>query len=78
MKTALRLIALLISAILGLWVVIHGIALVVALRTEPGHEDILRQLAEGSISIAGGISVLSVAVEQLYCMRTHRKDDSLI
>jgi uncharacterized membrane protein HdeD (DUF308 family) len=78
MRSALRLIALLISAILGLWVVIHGIALVVALRTEAGHEDILRQLAEGSISIAGGISVLSVAVEQLYCMRTHRKDDSLI
>lgn len=78
MRTVLRSVALFLSAFIGLWAVIHGIILVVALRTEPGHEDILRHLAEGSISIAGGICVLSVAVEQLYCMRTHRKDDSLI
>ncbi len=78
MKTLLRLVALSLSAFIGLWVVIHGIVVVIALPSEPGREDILRHLAEGSISIAGGICVLSVAVEQLYCMRTHRKDDSLI
>ena len=78
MKTVLRIVALSLSAFIGLWVVIHGIAVVVALRAEPAHEDILRHLIEGSVSIAGGICVLSVAVEQLSCLRTHRKDDSLI
>jgi hypothetical protein len=38
----------------------------------------LQYLLEISVSIAGGICVLSVAVEQLNCWRTHRKDGGLI
>lgn len=77
MKTALRLTALLLCSLVGLFVLGRGIVLVVATRV-PGHEDILRDLVEGSISIAGGICVLSVAIEQLECWRTHHKDDSLL
>lgn len=77
MKTALRLAMLFICALAGLWILGHGIALVVALRA-PGHPDVLRHLVEGSVRIAGGICVLSVALEQFECWRTHRKDDSLL
>jgi hypothetical protein len=77
MKTALRLAILLISALAGLWMLGHGIALVVVIGT-PGHPDVLRLLVEGSIRIAAGICVLSVALEQFDCWRTHRKDDSLL
>jgi len=38
----------------------------------------LRHLLEGSILIAGGVCVLSVAVQQLYCWRTHRKGGGLL
>jgi len=79
MKTALRVAALLLTALVGLWALGHGIALAAALRAFPGgHEDILRHLVEGSISIAGGVSVLSLSVQQLYCWRTHRKDGGLL
>jgi hypothetical protein len=77
MKTALRVVVLFLCALIGLLAVGHGIALVVAVRT-PGHEDVLGHLVEGSVYLAGGICVLSVAMEQLNCWRTHRKDDSLL
>ncbi|MFB3922606.1 MAG: hypothetical protein ACE145_12850 [Terriglobia bacterium] len=79
MKTALRIVALVLSAIVGLWVLIHGIVLVISIRhlAEAG-QDIFGELVEISVSIAGGICVLSVAVEQLDCLRTHRKEDSLL
>ena len=79
MKTALRVVALFLSAVIGLWVIAHGIAIAVAIRHLSGeNRDILNELIECSVSIAGGICVLSVAVEQLNCWRTHRKEDSLI
>jgi len=79
MKTALRLIVLILAAVIGLWAVGHGIALAASIRAlAREHADILGDLIELSVSIAGGICVLSVAVEQLYCWRTHRKEDSLL
>lgn len=77
LKSALRVVTLILCAIIGLWAVGHGIALVIMLRA-PSHEDMLQYLLEVSVSIAGGICVLSVAVEQLYCWRTHHKDGGLI
>ena len=79
MKTGLRVVALILSAVVGLWAVGRGIALAVAVRSVAGeHAPIMSDLLEVGISIAGGICVLSVAVEQLNCWRTHRKEDSLI
>jgi uncharacterized membrane protein YbhN (UPF0104 family) len=79
MKTALRVVALLLTAVIGLWALAHGIALAIAVRALPSeHEDIIRHLVEGSISIAGGVCVLSLAVQQLYCWRTHRKGGGLL
>jgi ATP-dependent protease HslVU (ClpYQ) peptidase subunit len=79
MKAALRVVALALTAVIGLWAVGHGIALAVAIRAlVREHADIVGELIEVSVSIAGGICVLSVAVEQLYCWRTHRKEDSLL
>jgi len=43
-----------------------------------GHDDMLQYVFEVSVSIAGGVCVLSVAVEQLICWRTHHKDGGLI
>lgn len=77
LKTALRVVTLVLCAIIGLWAVGHGVALAVMLQA-PSHEDMLQYLLEVSVSIAGGICVLSVAVEQLDCWRTHRKDGGLI
>ncbi len=76
-KTVLRVITLVLCAIVGLWAVGHGIALIAIFRA-PSREDMLQYLLEVSVSIAGGICVLSVAVEQLYCWRTHHKDGGLI
>ena len=79
MKTALRVAALALTALIGLWALVHGIIVAVAVRAIPGeHSDVLRQLIEGSIFIAGGVCVLSVAVQQLYCWRTHRQDGGLL
>jgi len=79
MKTALRVLALALSAVVGLWVLGHGVVLVVSIRHLAGSgQDIVEELIESSVSIAGGICVLSVAVEQLICWRTHRKEDSLL
>ena len=77
MKTVLRACLLLLCALVGLLVLGRGIVEVVAIRM-PGHEDITRHLVEGSILIAAGIAVLSVAIEQFNCWRTHRKDESLL
>jgi len=76
-KTALRVVTLALCAIIGLWAVVHGFALAVTVRA-PSHEDMLRYLLEVGVSIAGGVCVLSVAVEQLNCWRSHHKDDGLI
>jgi hypothetical protein len=76
-KTALRVVTLALCGIIGLWAVVHGIALA-AIVSALRHEDMLQYLLEVSVSIAGGICVLSVAVQQLNCWRTHRKDGGLI
>jgi hypothetical protein len=76
-RTGLRILTLVLCAIIGLWAVGHGIALAVTVRA-PSHEFLLEYLLEISVSIAGGVCVLSVAVEQLNCWRTHRKDEGLI
>jgi hypothetical protein len=76
-KTALRVVTLGLCAIVGLWAVGHGVALVL-MASAPSHADMLQYLLEVSVSIAGGVCVLSVAVQQLLCWRTHRKDAGLI
>ncbi len=79
MKTTLRVLALVLSALIGLWALGRGIGLAAAIRLPAGeHPDIVRQVLEASISIAGGICVLSVAVQQIYCWRTHRKNGGLL
>jgi hypothetical protein len=76
-KTAVRIVSLALCAIIGLWAVVHGFALA-ATASALRHEDMLQYLLEVSVSIAGGVCVLSVAVQQLNCWRTHRKDEGLI
>ncbi len=76
-KTAFRVVTLALCAIIGLWAVGHGFALA-TMVSAPSHEEMLRYLLEVSVSIAGGVCVLSVAVQQLNCWRTHRKDGGLI
>jgi hypothetical protein len=76
-KTALRVVTLALCAIIGLWAVAHGFALA-ATASAFRYEDMLQYLLEVSVSIAGGVCVLSVAVQQLICWRTHRKDSGLI
>jgi hypothetical protein len=77
MKTVFRVLALILCSLAGLFLLGRGIVLVVALGM-PGHADVVRHLVEGGVFIAAGICVVSVAIEQLYCWRTHRKDDSLL
>jgi hypothetical protein len=77
MKTILHIVILVLSTLTGLAVTAHGIAEAVLIHT-PGHEDILRHLIGGSISIAGGACVLAVAIEQIECLRTHRKSGGLL
>jgi hypothetical protein len=76
-KSALRVATLVLCAIIGLWAIGHGFALA-ATATALSHEDVLQYLLEVSVSIAGGVCVLSVAVQQLNCWRTHHKDGGLI
>jgi hypothetical protein len=76
-KTALRVISLALCAIIGLWAVGHGFVLA-TMASAPSREDMLEYLLEVSVSIAGGVCVLSVAVQQLNCWRTHHKDGGLI
>jgi uncharacterized membrane protein HdeD (DUF308 family) len=79
MKTALRVAALILTAVIGLWALGHGIALAVTVRVNPEDgSTMLRYLVEGSVFIAGGVSVLSLAIQQLYCWRTHRKGSGLL
>lgn len=79
MKTALRVAALVLTAVIGLWALGHGITLAVAVRVISEEQpNILHSLVEGSVFIAGGVSVLALAVQQLYCWRTHRKSGGLL
>ena len=79
MKTALRVVVLILTALMGLWLLGHGIILGVSAHLgTAGDGDVVSLLLEGSVFIAGGICVVSVAVQQLYCWRTHRKDGGLI
>ncbi len=77
MKTVLRVAILVLCALTGLVVTAHGIVQAALIRT-PGHEDIMRHLVEGSISIAGGACVVGVAIQQLECLRSHRKSGGLL
>lgn len=63
---------------MGLWSIGNGINIVASLTGEGIHEDVVRHLIEGSIAIAGGLCVLSVAVELLYYWRTHHKDGGVM
>jgi hypothetical protein len=76
-KTTLRVVALGLCAVIGLWAVGHGFALA-AMASAPSQKDMLQYFLEVSVSIAGGVCVLSVAVQQLYCWRTHHRDGGLI
>ena len=76
-RSALRIVTLAVCAVMGLWALAHGIFLASTL-TAASHEEMLHYLFEMSLSIAGGVCVLSVAVEQLICWRTHHKDGGLI
>ena len=53
LKTALRVVTLVLCAIIGLWAVAHGFALVATAKA-PSHEDMLQYLLEVSVSIACG------------------------
>ena len=77
MKTALRVAILVLCILTGLVVTGHGIAQAVLAHT-PGRADVMRQLIEGSISIAGGVCVMAVAYDQPECLRTHRKSGNLL
>jgi hypothetical protein len=77
MKTVLRVAILVLCALTGLLVTGHGIAQVVLIHT-PGRADVMRHLIEGSISIAGGACVLAVAIDQLECLRAHRKGGDIL
>ena len=77
MKTVLRVVILVLCALTGLVVAGHGIAQAVLIHT-PGREDVMRHLIEGSISIAGGVCVVAVAVDQLECLRTHHRSGNIL
>ncbi|MBZ5565338.1 MAG: hypothetical protein LAP13_23315 [Acidobacteriia bacterium] len=77
MKTAVRVASLFLCALVGLVLVGRGIVTVVIMRL-PGHEDFLHHIVEGGVFIGAGVCVLAVALEQIYCWRTHRRHDSLI
>jgi hypothetical protein len=79
MKTALRIVGLALAALMGLWLLGHGIAIGVGAHQRIAEgQDILASLVESSVFIAGGICVLSVSVQQLCCWCTHRKDGGLL
>ena len=77
MKTVLRVVILVLCALTGLVVAGHGIAEAVLIHT-PGREDVMRHLIEGSISIAGGVCVVAVALDQLECLRTHHRSGNIL
>jgi vacuolar-type H+-ATPase subunit I/STV1 len=79
MKTALQAIILALTALMGLWALGHGIALgVSAHHRMTENQDVLSAFIEGSVFIAGGICVVSVAVKQLYAWLTHHRDGGLM
>jgi len=79
MKSALQVAVFILTALMGLWLLGHGIAMGVAVRQQVAEEqDILSSQIEASVFIAGGLCVVSVAAQQLYCWRTHRKGAGLI
>ena len=77
MKMVWRVGILVLCALTGLVVTGHGIVEAVLVHAS-GHADIMRHLVEGSISIAGGACVVAVAIDQLACLRTHRKGGDLL
>jgi hypothetical protein len=77
MKTVLRVAILVLCALTGLVVAGHGIAEAVLIHT-PGQPDIMRHLIGASISIAGGACVVAVALDQLECLRAHRKGGDIL
>jgi hypothetical protein len=77
MKTVLRVAVLVLCALTGLVVTAHGVALAVLVHT-PGGADVMRHLIEGSISIAGGVCVMAVAIDQLECLRTHHRSRKIL
>ena len=77
MKTILRVAILVLCALTGILVTGHGIAEAVLIHT-PGRADVMRHLIEGSISIAGGACVMSVAFDQLECLRAHRRRGNIL
>ena len=77
MKTVLRVVILVLCALTGLVVTAYGIGEAVSIHT-PGHPDFMRHLIGGSISIAGGVCVMAVAIDQLECLRTHRKSGNIL
>ena len=77
--TFLRVTCLIVSALMGVWVLGHGIATFAALQGLPGDpEDLRRQVIEAAVFIAGGVCILSVSGQQLYCWLFHRKDGGLL
>jgi len=78
MKSVLRGLCLTLCCAIGLWALAHGIAGAMALRALPVGVDPARHLIETAVSTAGGFCVLSVAVQQLYSWRTHKKDGGLL
>ena len=79
MKTALRVLGLILTALMGIWLLFHGIVIGVTLHHRIAeNQDVLGGLVEGSVFVAGGICVLSIAVQQFFCWRTHHQDGGLI
>ena len=79
MKTALRVLGLILTALMGFWLLGHGIVIGVSVHHRIAeNQDVLGDLVEGSVFIAGGICVVSIAVQQFYCWRTHHQGGGLI
>lgn len=79
MKSALRGTVLVLAALLGFLAVIHGVVEIAALRYHPSENpDFNRHLIVGGIALAGGVCVLSLAAQQLWCWHTHKKSGGLL
>ena len=78
MKTILRVVALVLSAIIGLWAVAHGVGLVRFLHAQFGDEENFQRIVEAGVFLVGGVCVLAISLEQLHCLRTHHRDESIL
>jgi uncharacterized membrane protein HdeD (DUF308 family) len=79
MKNVLRGTALVLAALLGFLAVIHGVVEIAWLRYHPAENpDFTRHLIIGGIALAGGVCVLSLAVQLLWCWHTHKKGGGLL